>query len=132
MGSIFMIIRDFTTNNLELIMDIIIRELIKRDMSYVRVDNELHFDNHIFRFHEKREYENNLVAIPINILESLNEYSNMPEHKYFNVVDNYPKEEYFKITSSPWKTPTPLYHQNKKLIKTQNRFNNRLINTSKK
>lgn len=127
-----MIIRDFTTNNLELIMDIIIRELIKRDMSYVRVDNELHFDNHIFRFHEKREYENNLVAIPINILESLNEHYNMPEHKYFNVVDNYPKEEYFKITSSAWKTPTPLYHQNKKLIKTQNRFNNRLINTSRK
>ena len=127
-----MIIKNFTTNNLELIMDMIIRELIERNISYVRVDNELHFDNHILRFYEKREYEVNLIAVPNSVYEYFNEYDSISKLEHSNEYNILPLGEYFKITSSSKKTPTPLYHQNKKLIKTQNRFNNRLINTSKK
>ena len=110
-----MTIKDFTTNNLELIMNMIIRELIERNISYVRVDNELHFDNHIFRFHEKREYEVNLIAVPNSVYEYFNEYDSISKLEHSNEYNILPRGEYFKITSSSKNTPKPLYHQNKQL-----------------
>lgn len=47
-----MIVRNIYVSNKELFVDNLLRELIKQEISYVLIDNELHFSNYIIRFME--------------------------------------------------------------------------------
>ena len=117
-----MVVKDFITSNVELLMDILIREIIKSNSSYVRVDNELHFDDYILRFHEQEECERNFVTIPLEVSECIS------KNYFLNVKDLIKETTEYTIND----INKPSYHINKKLIKMQNKVNNRLINTRRK
>lgn len=65
-----MIVRDVLVVERRLFEESLIKELILLGVSYVQVDNEIHFDNYIYRF-----YELNMV-IEEKFLECLSEQIN--------------------------------------------------------
>ena len=105
-------VKNIFVNNIEYFIDVLLRELIKNEISYVKVDNEIHFDGYIYRFYEGKDINPNLLEEPFRQKEKI--FISM--------------EELDDIDISKKKS----YSFNKKLIKMQNRNINKLINTSKK
>ena len=111
-------VKNIFVNDIELFIDKLIRELIKNEISYVQIDNEIHFGGYIYRFYEKVDI---CSLINLDLLEGpLNSKRNF----FISIEDLNSKDKYISN-----KNP---YSFNKKLIKIQNKNNNRLINTSRK
>ena len=111
-------VKNIFVNDIELFIDELIRELIKNEISYVQIDNEIHFDGYIYRFYEKVD-----ICSLIN-LDLLEEPLNGKRNFFISIQDLNCTDKYISK-----KNP---YSFNKKLIKKQNKNNNRLINTSRK
>lgn len=106
-----MIIKNIMTNNVDFIIDLFEKELCSNNVQYVKVDNEIHFNNFIIRVYSTKEIKN---ALDNNLnIKNLGVFSD-------NVISmEIPKEE-------KTKTKTPQYkkkdikrasHKVKKLIK---------------
>ena len=115
-------VKNIVINNIEIFMDELIRTLIKHEISYVRIDNEIHFDNYIYRFYE---LENSVESIPLIDLSFL-----CAVPKEIKFIDRSSEEDI--INRSFISHDRSFTSLNKKKIKAQNRINNRLVNTSRK
>lgn len=117
-------------------IELLVRGLIKYGINYLQIDNEIHFDNRIFRFYDiKDDIEeikkikidedlSDVRIINVDELEKLEEENKLQELSYqFQIFE--PKNEETKE-----KTPVPKL--NKKLIKDYNKKINKRINTRKK
>lgn len=102
-------------------IDTLERELIKLEISYVKIENEIHFLNRIYRFYENKETIA-LKNIPLQITDCCEELIQTLEmfgsRNYKPEVFNY--EEEFLPTKKEYKPPT------KQLIKKNNLAVNRL------
>ena len=114
-------VKKILVNDVSIVMDLLIRELIKEEISYVKVDNEIHFEDSIYRFYNIEEKEliksedDKRIELLLNTIK---------EDKTLFVPLLNTNDKYFKSHFTPI--------QNKQLIKRQNRNNNKLVNTSKK
>lgn len=41
----------------DIFIDLLIKELINNEISFVQVENELHFEDNIYRFYDKKDYD---------------------------------------------------------------------------
>lgn len=114
-----MIVRDVYVNDIDYFIEFLIRDLIKYGVSYcfLKDDNEIHFDKYIIRFHEKVSEIDNLNVLLTALMN----------------VDSMNKNEYLPTCGNLDFNDTRTYQKrNKRLIKEENRYYKKLINTRKK
>lgn len=120
-----MIVKKIMINNKEQFIDLLLRELILRGISYVQIDNEIHFDQYIIRFYDSKKDLKEIVEIcfkkieiqePCSFIDYLSNKSNFIE----------PIEPIFDTKEQTYRKLT------KKLIKSQNKQISKLIRTKKK
>ena len=112
-------IRNIYSNAKEKVIDYLLRYLCQHNISYVRVENEVHFLDKIYRFYDSKD--NSLDNDLEKLYNSLNE---LEVSRRLNVNDDIIK---YTIAEGRVdnKYPIPDYNSNKKkLIKMQNRRNN--------
>lgn len=117
-------------------IELLVRELIKYGINYLQIDNEIHFDNRIFRFYDiKDDIEeikkiiieedlSDVRIINVDELEKLEEENKLQELPY--------QFQIFEPKNDETKEKTPVPKLNKKLIKSYNKKINKRINTRKK
>lgn len=116
-------VRKIVVQNKEVFIDILLRELIKNNISYVQIENEIHFLDKIFRIYTFEEAkilqitDNPLINLfdDIDISRKLNKDITV----YNNVSDDFPDTS----------IKNPKY--NKQLIKRQNKLTNMKIKSSR-
>lgn len=115
-------------------IELLIRELIKYEIGYVHIDNEIHFDNYIFRFYDiqddkekiRRIIDEDVLKIEIikvNDLEEKNKLQKLSELP--DILQTFKPEE-GEIKEN---VHTP--RLNKKLIKQYNKATNKRLKTKK-
>ena len=112
-------IKNIYSNAKEKVIDYLLRYLCQHNISYVRVENEVHFLDKIYRFYDSKD--NSLDNDLEKLYNSLNE---LEVSRRLNVNDDIIK---YTIAEGRVdnKYPIPDYNSNKKkLIKMQNRRNN--------
>ena len=107
-----MIVRNILVNNSEKLIDLLVRYLIKYGISYVLIDNEIHFDNYIIRFYDIEDYATKLRKIQLTMEDFKVEREEFQPTNKYREEKNIPK-------------------LNKKLIKANNRFINNKIKRKK-
>ena len=112
-------IKDIYTNAKEEVINFLLKNLSQYNISYVRVEDEVHFSDKIYRFYDSRD--NSLDDALEKLYNSLNE---LEVSKRIRI-----DEDLVKYTIAEGrvdnKYPIPNYNSNKKkLIKMQNRRNN--------
>lgn len=117
-------------------IELLVRGLIKYGINYLQIDNEIHFDNRIFRFYDiKDDIEeikkikidedlSDVRIINVDELEKLEEENKLQELSY--------QFQIFEPKNDETKEKTPVPKLNKKLIKDYNKKINKRINTRKK
>lgn len=112
-------IKDIYTNDKEEVIDSLLKYLSQYNISYVRVEDEVHFLDKIYRFYDSKE--NSLEDTLEKIYNTLNELEVSKRLRLDEGLIEYTIAEE-RIDS---KYPMPDYKSNKKkLIKMQNRRNN--------
>lgn len=113
-----MIVKDIFLSNREIFEELLIRDLIERQISYVKIGDEFHFNDSIYRFHDAKEVEQPTI-------ESI-----------FNIIDlSFKKREDFIVDMSGFldfnkdEQKTSDYHENE--IKIDNRKNIEKIKSMK-
>ena len=118
-------IRNIYSNAKEEVIDYLLRYLCQHNISYVRVEDEVHFLDKIYRFYNSKD--NSLEDALEKIYKTLNE---LEVSKRLSNID----DELIEFTTIEErvdnKYPIPDYNK-KKLIKMQNRRNNLKIKNSK-
>lgn len=115
-------------------IELLIRELIKYEIGYVHIDNEIHFDNYIFRFYDiqddkekiRRIIDEDVLKIEIikvNDLEEKNKLQKLSELP--DILQTFKPEE-GEIKENVY---APIL--NKKLIKQYNKATNKRLKTKK-
>lgn len=121
-------VKNILVNGKNVFLDILIRELIKYNISYVLIDNyEIHFDNYIIRLYDLSDILKNEVVLP-ELIKLTNESELLPlfiQPINNNIYDLFRVESEKEII----KNDKPKY--TKKLIKQQNRIYSNMINTRK-
>lgn len=116
-----MIVTDIYVKNREIFIDMLIRKLIKEGRSYVKIENEIHFDNYILRIYE----------IELKFFSEID--IDETDKILFNLLK---KEELFEnltyVNENSKIEINNVPTLNKRLIKHQNKIINKKINTSKK
>lgn len=97
-------------------IDLVIKELIKDGISYVQIDNELHFDDYIFKFYDINDKILDSMMKSENILSIYEENKNIEYIPHESTI--YEKVNHPRI--------------NKKKIKKQNKIINKKINIKKR
>lgn len=120
-------IKNIYTNAKEKVIDFLLRYLSQHNISYVRVEDEVHFLDKIYRFYNSKD--NSLEDALDKIYKTLNE---LEVSKRLSIDDNL-----IECTIAEGrvdnKYPIPDYNSNKKkLIKMQNRRNSLKIKNSRK
>ena len=120
-------IKNIYTNAKEKVIDFLLRYLSQHNISYVRVEDEVHFLDKIYRFYNSKD--NSLEDALEKIYKTLNE---LEVSKRLSIDDNL-----IECTIAEGrvdnKYPIPDYNSNKKkLIKMQNRRNSLKIKNSRK
>ncbi len=120
-------IKNIYTNAKEEVIDFLLRYLSQHNISYVRVEDEVHFLDKIYRFYNSKD--NSLEDALEKIYKTLNE---LEVSKRLSIDDNL-----IECTIAEGrvdnKYPIPDYNSNKmKLIKMQNRRNSLKIKNSRK
>lgn len=106
-------VRNFIIENRNLFMDILEKELCINGISYVRINNEIHFLDQIIRFYDLeidkhyivtnafakniKEYEMKtltLAEIDINSLLKVKQLEYVPINTYHKIEKNYPTKNY--------------------------------------
>lgn len=98
----------------------IIKELIVNNISYVQIDNELHFSDKIYRFYDQEDLLKNKELFLMNEIKLDTDIS-------LDTTDllDYEKNIFTKIEHN-------YKNQSKKMIKNQNKLVKRRINPNKK
>lgn len=120
-------IKNIYTNAKEEVIDFLLRYLSQHNISYVRVENEVHFLDKIYRFYDSKD--NSLEDTLEIIYKTINE---LEVSKRLCIDDDLIG---FTIAEGrvDIKYPIPDYNSNKKkLLKMQNRRNSLKIRNSKK
>ena len=120
-------IKNIYTNAKEKVIDFLLRYLSQHNISYVRVEDEVHFLDKIYRFYNSKD--NSLEDALEKIYKTLNE---LEVSKRIRI-----DEDLVKYTIAEGrvdnKYPIPDYNSNKKkLIKMQNRRSNLKLKNSRK
>ena len=120
-------IKNIYTNAREEVIDFLLRYLSQHNISYVRVEDEVHFLDKIYRFYNSKD--NSLEDALEKIYKTLNE---LEVSKRIRI-----DEDLVKYTIAEGrvdnKYPIPDYNSNKKkLIKMQNRRSNLKLKNSRK
>lgn len=116
-------------------IELLIRELIKYEIGYVHIDNEIHFDNYIFRFYDiqddkekiRRIIDEDVLKIEIikvNDLEEKNKLQKLSELP--DILQT------FKTKEGEIKENVHAPRLNKKLIKQYNKATNKRLKTKNK
>ena len=109
-------IKNYIVDNIDIIMDRLEKELCQCGISYVRIENELHFDNKIIRFYDLAMHKNVIISCLFNnisidyfpsILDNLDALNNekffcpIEEMSYYKKETNYqqPKKKNYKQES---------------------------------
>ena len=121
-------IKNIYTNAKEEVIDFLLRYLSQHNISYVRVEDEVHFLDKIYRFYNSKD--NSLEDTLEKIYKTLNE---LEVSKRLSNID----DELIEFTTIEErvdnKYPIPDYNSNKKkLIKMQNRRSNLKLKNSRK
>ena len=120
-------IKNIYTNAKEEVIDFLLRYLSQHNISYVRVEDEVHFLDKIYRFYNSKD--NSLEDALEKIYKTLND---LEVSKRLSIDDNL-----IECTIAEGrvdnKYPIPDYNSNKKkLIKMQNRRSNLKLKNSRK
>ena len=119
-------IKNIYTNAKEKVIDFLLRYLSQHNISYVRVEDEVHFLDKIYRFYNSKD--NSLEDALEKIYKTLND---LEVSKRLSNID----DELIEFTTIEErvdnKYPIPDYNK-KKLIKMQNRRNSLKIKNSRK
>lgn len=124
-------VRNIVVSNVEIFEEELIKELIKNEISYVQIENEFHFLDHIYRIYDlefvakvfSQEQEDLLDGIFVRVPETLSKqtYPMSTKERIEYIPNDYPsKIDFYKDNDN--------YKMNKKLIKQQNRQVNRIMN----
>ncbi len=120
-------IKNIYTNAKEKVIDFLLRYLSQHNISYVRVEDEVHFLDKIYRFYNSKD--NSLEDTLEKIYKTLNE---LEVSKRLSNID----DELIEFTTIEGridaKYPISDYNNKKKLIKMQNRRNSLKIKNSRK
>lgn len=63
-----MVVRDIYGKDINTLIELFKRLLIKYNIPYLYLDNELHFDKYVLRFHEENFRKGNITDIVNNII----------------------------------------------------------------
>lgn len=114
------------TTDKDLFMELLEKELINNCISYVRIDNEFHFEDKIYRFYSPKDYQDvvakNLAAEVINFMDITDLHGHDITENIF--IEEKPNVEGFKTTQNPT--------LNKQYIKEQNRLSNRQLRNNQR
>ena len=127
-------VKNILINEKNEFIELLIRELIKYEIGYVHIDNEIHFDNYIFRFYDiqddkeeiRRIIDEDVLKIEIikvNDLEEKNKLQKLSELP--DILQTFKPEE-GKIKENVYAP-----RLNKKLIKQYNKATNKRLKTKK-
>lgn len=120
-------IKNIYTNAKEEVIDFLLRFLSKHNISYVRVEDEVHFLDKIYRFYDSKD--NSLDVI---LEEMYNILYDLEVSKRLSIDDDF-KKYIISEERADNKCPIPNYGINKKkLIKMQNRGSNLKLKNSRK
>ena len=97
-------VKNILINEKNEFIELLIRELIKYEIGYVHIDNEIHFDNYIFRFYDiqddkekiRRIIDEDVLKIEIikvNDLEEKINYKNYQSYQIYFKLLNQKKEK---------------------------------------
>ena len=127
-------VKNILINEKNEFIELLIRELIKYEIGYVHIDNEIHFDNYIFRFYDiqddkeeiRRIIDEDVLKIEIikvNDLEEKNKLQKLSELP--DILQTFKPEE-GKIKENVYAPSL-----NKKLIRQCNKATNKRLKTKK-
>lgn len=127
-------VKNILINEKNEFIELLIRELIKYEIGYVHIDNEIHFDNYIFRFYDiqddkekiRRIIDEDVLKIEIikvNVLEEKNKLQKLSELP--DILQTFKPEE------GEIKENVHAPRLNKKLIKQYNKATNKRLKTKK-
>lgn len=127
-------VKNILINEKNEFIELLIRELIKYEIGYVHIDNEIHFDNYIFRFYDiqddkekiRRIIDEDVLKIEIikvNDLEEKNKLQKLSELP--DILQTFKPEE------GEIKENAHAPRLNKKLIKQYNKATNKRLKTKK-
>lgn len=120
-------IKNIYTNAKEKVIDFLLRYLSQHNISYVRVEDEVHFLDKIYRFYNSKD--NSLDDI---LEEMYNILYDLEISKRLSIDDDF-KKYIISEERADNKCPIPNYAINKKkLIKMQNRGSNLKLKNSRK
>ncbi len=124
-------------SNKEYFLEILVRDLISRGVSYVQIENEFHFLDHIYRFYDVKQdwnqivhfLENQKLADSLSSVFGLFPLDNQDKNMGIMVVEekNQVMDDYGEQSSNNFfKTNM------KKMIKQQNRMINQRLRQNKR
>ena len=127
-------VKNILINEKNEFIELLIRELIEHEIGYVHIDNEIHFDNYIFRFYDIQDDKDKIrriidedvlkiEIIKVNDLEEKNKLQKLSELP--DILQTFKPEE-GEIKEN---VHTP--RLNKKLIKQYNKATNKRLKTKK-
>lgn len=116
-------VKNILVTNKSLFIELLIKELINSQVSYVQIENEFHFEDKIFRFFDKKEYQEAIaknLAAEITDMINIEDYqANDSDNLGITNVEDYKNPKDFEIPQHP--------QQNKKIIKKDNKYYNQQI-----
>lgn len=75
-------VKYYITNQQVLVLDILERELCKRQISYVRIENEIHFNNQIVRILDIKKDKNIIVNLSLENIVKNSFVSNLLSYEF--------------------------------------------------
>lgn len=88
-----MIVKNILVEDIDFIMDILERELCKRGISYVRIENEIHFQGKIIRFLNFKTDYKKIINRSLAFHPTPNEYE-IPNFVYVTEPKQYSKRNH--------------------------------------
>lgn len=91
-----MIIKDIFVTSKEPLEECLIRELLQHQISYVKIMDEFHFLDRVYRFHDYPEKESILTLDKEDLIPVSNFFKNQPENEYFPALEQDFRKEHKK------------------------------------
>lgn len=109
-------VKNILVTNKDIFIEFLIKELINNRISYVQIDNEFHFEDKIYRFFDKKDYQREvaakLVTETMHLIDIKDLGSKDSESGPFIKINENSKLDY---------TPNEKLRLNKNYLKEQNR-----------
>lgn len=129
---------NIVVNDIDVFIECLIRELIRCDISYVQIDNEFHFLDHIYRFYDYYRDANFIKVFLVDDNNSIIKMRNACDEMFSSINDHLldemlsPSLNSFSIYAKKDSYDRENYKNNqKRLIKKNNRAVNSLLRNNK-